>query len=90
MDNGSLFSIANLFYLVGTILLSKKVMKNRNTLNDFDVYGSITNAAGMMVTTYTLIGLESYVAAIVSVPTMLFWIMTSVYSFKNRRTKNGK
>ncbi len=90
MNIESLFGVANFFYLVGTILLARKVMKNRNALKDFDFYGSVTNVIGMTITTYTFIKLMSYTAAIISVPTMLFWAMAAVYSFKNRRTRNDK
>ena len=85
MNTELLFSLANLFYLVGTILLARKVIKNRDALKDFDFYGSSINSAGMVVMAFALIELNSYVALIISLPTMLFWAIAAIYSFKSRR-----
>lgn len=90
MNTELLFSLASLFYLAGTILLARKVIENRDALKDFDLYGSTTNFVGMIVSVSALIEIKSYVAAIISVPTALFWIIVAVYSFKNRRSKNDK
>lgn len=85
-----LFSLASLFYLMGSILLARKVIKNRDALKDFDLYGSTTNFVGMMVSMLALIEIKSYTAAIISLPTTLFWAIVAIYSFKNGRTKNDK
>lgn len=90
MNNELLFSLANLFYLSGTILLSRKVIKNRNTLKDFDLYGSTTNFVGMIVSVFALVELKSYIATIISLPTVLFWAIVAIYSFKNGRMKKEK
>lgn len=90
MDAGLLFSLASLLYLAGTILLARKVIKNRDALKDFDYYGSALNATGMTASVIALIGLKLYVATILSMPTLIFWMMAAVYSFKNRRLRNGK
>lgn len=90
MDTNVLFGLANLFYLVGTIFLIRRVIKNRNALNDFDFYGSVINVIGMLITAYAFTKIGSYFAIIISVPTILFWVMAAVYSFKNRRLKNEK
>ena len=90
MNTELLFSLANLFYLAGTILLARKVIKNRDALKDFDLYGSSINVVGMIVMALALLDLRSYVAAIISLPTMLFWAIAAVYSFKNRRKKDEK
>lgn len=85
MDTNLLFILANLSYLVGTIFLTKRVIKNRNTLNDFDFYGSSINFVGMMIMAYVFFELKSYVAMIVSIPTMTFWAIVAIYSFKRKR-----
>lgn len=41
MNIESSFNVANLAYLTGTLLLTRKVIKNRYTLKDFDFYGSL-------------------------------------------------
>lgn len=90
MNTDILFSLASLFYLTGTILLARKVIKNRDTLKDFDLYGSTNNFVGMIVSMSALIEIKSYTAAIISLPTALFWATVAVYSYKNGRTKNDK
>ena len=90
MNTDVLFSIANLFYLIGTSLLIKIVIKNRNSLNDFDYIGSIMNVIGMLITAYAFSQIKSYYAILMSLPTMAFWAIAAIYSFKNRRQKNGK
>jgi hypothetical protein len=90
MSTGLLFSLANLFYFAGTILLARKAIKNRDTLKDFDLYGSAINFVGMVVSMFALVEITSYTAAIISLPTVLFWAIVTVYSYKNRRTGNDK
>lgn len=85
MNTELLFSLANLFYLVGTILLARKVIKNREALKDFDSYGSAINFFGMTIMASALIELKSYAAAVISIPTLIFWAVAAVYSFKNRK-----
>ena len=79
-----LFNLANLCYLIGTLLLIRRVIKNRNTLKDFDPYGSSTNFIGMAINAFALAGLGMYTTIIISLPTMVFWAMVALYSFKNR------
>jgi len=82
MNTDLLFALANFLYLSGTIFLIKRLFKNRNSLKDFDFYGSLINAMGMGITAYAFIEIKSYIAAIVSIPTMLFWVTAAVFSFK--------
>jgi len=82
-----LFSLANISYLIGTVFLTRRVIKNRNALDDFDFRGSSINVVGMIIGIIALIELQSYVAVVISLPTMAFWIITAIYSFKNRNKK---
>ena len=90
MNMELLFNLANLFYLAGTFLLARKVIKNREALKDFDPYGSAINFFGMTIMAFAYIGLMSYTAAIISIPTLLFWAVAAIYSFKNRKIENDK
>lgn len=82
-----LFNIANLAYLIGTLLLTRRVVKNRNTLSDFDFHGSLLNVVGMLASAFALIELRLYFSLLILIPTLLFWMMTSIYSFKNNNRK---
>jgi len=87
MSTDLLLSLANFLYLLGTIFMIKRLLKNRNSLNDFDFHGSTINFIGMVVTAYAFIEIKSYIAVVISIPTMLFWAMAAVFSFKNRGNK---
>jgi hypothetical protein len=78
------FNLANLCYLIGTILLIRRVIKNRNTLKDFDSYGSAINFIGMTVNCIALYELGMYETIIISSPTVIFWAIAAIFSFKNR------
>lgn len=79
-----LFSLANLCYLIGTLLLIRRVIKNRNSLKDFDPKGSTINFIGMTINVLALAGLGMYTTVIISSPTMAFWALVAIYSFKNK------
>jgi hypothetical protein len=88
MNTDLLFSLASLCYLAGTTLLARKVIKNRDALKDFDLYGSASNFVGMIVSVSALIEIKSYTAVVISLPTTFFWAIAAIYSFKNGRNKN--
>lgn len=79
-----LFNLANLCYLTGTLLLVRRVIKNRNALKDFDPYGSTINFIGMTINCFALAGLGMFITIIISLPTVVFWAIAAIYSFKNR------
>lgn len=79
-----LFSLANFCYLIGTLLLVRRVIKNRNALKDFDTYGSTINFIGMLINSIALVALGMYITVAISTPTIMFWGMCAIYSFKNR------
>lgn len=80
-----LFEIANALYLVGTILLTIGIIKNKDTLYGFNPYGSLIKAFATIITSIALIKLELYTASIILIPTLVFWIITSFYSFRDKR-----
>lgn len=80
-----LFNLANFAYLIGTILLTKRIIRNRNALKDFDSYGSMINTIGITINIIALIGLNYYITVIVLLPTLIFWGIVSIYSFRNRK-----
>lgn len=78
-----LFSLANISYLTGTLLLARRVIKNRSALKDFDPYGSFITVIGLSINTIALNALGFYTTIIISVPTILFWIIATIYAFKS-------
>ncbi len=74
-----LLDVANICYLSGTIFLVSRVIKNRNSLKDFNIFGSLLNFIGMVVATFALVGLGYYMTAIIAAPTMLFWMVVTIF-----------
>lgn len=78
-----IFMYANMLFTLGTILLFKKVIADKNVLYNFDVVGSIIT---LFALTTMLIGywnLQMYVAMLFSMPTWLFWLFVIIYSKEN-------
>ena len=75
-------ALAQLAFLVGTSFLIVKIVKNRNSLKDFDKIGSFLTFIGMVLSTYSLYELKMYVSIWLSVPTILFWGFAVIFSIK--------
>jgi hypothetical protein len=41
IDSEDIFTVANIIFTIGTVRLFLQVIKNRNTLKDFDFTGSV-------------------------------------------------
>ena len=82
MNVENVFVFANILFTIGTIRLFIQVFKNRDSLKDFDFFGSIitSNALGAMMIGYYY--LEIINSILFAIPTLSFWIFISVYSGK--------
>ena len=73
MNAENVFTLANVIFTVGTLLLFTKVVKNRNILNDFSLSGSVLTTVGMV---FSIIGysmLEMYTPVIFAIPASSLW-----------------
>ena len=77
----SLFLIANIFFLVATILLIKTVIKNRKILKGYDLTGSFLTLLGMMFATIALYLLGDLFSVMCSMFTTLYWGFVTAYQF---------
>ena len=72
--NVELFMVlANITFLCGTSFLFLKVIKNRDSIKDFDKVGSGLTFVGMIFSTIALVILNMWTAILFSIPTILFW-----------------
>lgn len=78
-----LFGLANIAYLVGTTLLTRKVLKNRNSIKDYDLIGSLLTTIGLLFTITAQIVLGYWIVIMLLLPTLAFWILVSILSFKS-------
>jgi len=80
-----LFILANAAFLGGTLMLARRVFKNRGSIKDYDPTGSLINFIGMTISgiAFYLSGLGTTVLLIL--PTWAFWGMAFVFSYKHHR-----
>ena len=85
-----LFILANAMFLGGTLMLARRVFKNRSAIKDYDPIGSLINFIGMMLSgiAFFLSGMGTTVLLIL--PTLIFWGMAFVFSYKYHRDNQRK
>lgn len=82
MNVENIFIFANILFTIGTVRLFIQVFKNRDSLKDFDFFGSVitSNAlAAMMIGYYYL---EMFNSILFAIPTLSFWVFISIYTGK--------
>lgn len=77
-------TIANIVFLTGTSFLFVKVLRNRNSLKDFDKRGSGLTFLGMCFSTISLYELQMWTSILFSIPTLLFWGFVFAFSMKHK------
>lgn len=94
IDPSILFNISNVLFLIGTSLLIRAVLKNRNILKGYDWLGALLTLSAMVFVqmaylTFIQMGQFNYwVSFGFSLPTVAYWVIVTVYTIKNKVTKN--
>lgn len=68
-----LFSIANGLFLIAVYPMIRAAIKNRNSLRGFSFIGSFLTFLGMFTILLAYLRLHSYLAALLAIPTLLYW-----------------
>jgi Na+-transporting NADH:ubiquinone oxidoreductase subunit NqrE len=82
------FNISNVLFLIGTSLLIRAVLKNRNILNGYDWLGSLLTLTAMICSEYAYVlfierGDSAYwISFLFSLLTVAYWALASFYSVK--------
>ena len=84
MTPENLFTLANIVYLFGTLLLLKRAIQDKSNLHNFDTTGSILTAIATTIILFAYFTLHMYIALIFVIPTWLFWAFVSIYTTKSR------
>ncbi len=84
IDLTMLFIVSNTAFLFGTGLLMRQVIKNRNVLDDYDVYGSFLNVVGMALGGVILVELNQWLSLALQLPTLIFWVIVTVLSVRRK------
>ena len=85
-----LFIIGNFICLIGTLLLMRRVLKNRNMLKDFDPLGSLLTFIPLVIFMVGYVLWHNGLATGFAAVTMVFWLVVSIFSIKGWLTKKGK
>ena len=88
MDAQTLFNISNIFFLIGTSLLIRSVLKNRKILNGYDWLGAILTLTAMLTVEGAYVLLNFWVSLLFSLPTVVYWVLVTAYSIKNKLWEN--
>ncbi len=84
MDGELFFNLANGTFMIGTLLLARTIIKNRNALKDFDVYGSGLTFIGMIFSGIAVAVNGIYLSLLLLLPTLAFWGLAFYFSAKNK------
>ena len=90
IDPSLFFNISNVLFLIGTTLLIRAVLKNRNILNGYDWLGSLLTLTAMCCSEYAYIlfierGDSAYwISFLFSLLTVFYWFLATVYSVKSK------
>lgn len=75
-------SVANIIFFIGTTFLFLKVIKNKNSIKDFDNTGAGLTFIGTCFVILSLSELKMWLSIAFSIPTVLFWLFTFIFSIK--------
>jgi len=93
IDPSTLFNISNILFLLGTSLLIRAVLKNRNILKGYDWLGALLTLSAMICVQQAYImfiqeGLTNYwVSFGFSLPTISYWVLVTAYTIRARLQK---
>lgn len=96
IDPSLLFNLSNILFLIGTTLLIRAVLKNRNILNGYNWLGSLLTLTAMVCSEYAYIifieeGQSSYwISFLFSLVTVFYWFLATVYSIKTKLKERKK
>jgi hypothetical protein len=83
IDINILFDIANVAFLVGTILLIRAVLKNRKILNGYDPTGSFLTLFALLVCEVCYLAMGNLVSVLLSTVTIAYWVLAFAFSVRN-------
>ncbi len=75
-----IFAIGNLFFLLGSYPMIKAAIANRKSLQGFSFTGASLTTLGMITMMIGYIYLNTYITAIIAIPTLLYWCIVTWYN----------
>lgn len=83
IDPDLVFRIANIFFLIGTIILIYSIIKNRNVLKGFQPVGSFLSLIAISWVQFNYFQMNYWENFWLSLPTWGLWLLATVFSIKN-------
>lgn len=83
IDPDLVFRFANIFFLIGTILLLYAIIKNRNVLRGFQPIGSLVTFIAMSFIQFNYFQMNFFENFWLSMPTCALWLFASIFSIRN-------
>ena len=77
-----LLNIGNLVCMIGTILMIKDVIKNRNILKGYSIVGSFLTFIACSLFFVSFLRLNLIISYVSSFVTVSFWFFVFIYSLK--------
>jgi len=79
----SVFLIGNIICAIGTLLMIRKIIKNRNILKGYDFIGSLLTFLAVTFFTYGFYQLYDILSVLFAFVTLCFWGLATVFTFAN-------
>ena len=75
-----LFSLGNLLFLIASYPMIKTAIVNRNSLKGFSFIGSLFTFLGMGIMITAFVIMNSWLAALLAIPTIAYWGIVTWYN----------
>jgi len=76
------FLIGNIICAIGTVLMIRKIIKNRDILKGYDFLGSILTFLAVTCFTYGFYELHDILSVLFALVTLSFWLLASIFTLK--------
>jgi heme A synthase len=90
MQPEDIFTIANIIFTIATTRLFLQVIRNRDTLKDFELIGSFLTTVAIVVMSIGFISVKMYVSLLFIIPTLAFWAFVTVSSLNQLKSRRRR
>jgi hypothetical protein len=80
----NLLDAGNIVLLIGTLILIRTCLKNRNVLKGYSIIGSLITFLAISVFSCYYIQNELWLSLSLNIPNLAFWFMAFIFSLKQK------
>jgi hypothetical protein len=85
VEINTLFTLGNILLLLASFPLLYSVWTDRRVLRGFNPFGAGLTFVALLVFCVTYIRMENWWSLIISQPTVVFWMMATIFSWYNQK-----